>query len=134
MAQALKKPRIDRDQFTADGVRLFNPSKEHGVVYADGFVEVKYIQSYEGREVHYRGDGTPVGYTPGQPLPAPVDVVEEENKALKSRIAELEASQKRTLEILARLEAAQNAAAPAPKTEAAASTETPASGARPRSK
>src|SRR5277367_1793418 len=105
MPQAQKKPRIERDQFTDDGVRMFNPSKEHGTVYADGSMETKFIQEYDGREVHYRGDGTPVGYTPGQPLPQPVDVVEEENKALKSRIAELEASQKRTLEILARLEA-----------------------------
>src|SRR5271163_2675508 len=130
MAQALKKARIERDRFTDDGVRLFNPTKDHGTVYADGFMEVKFIQEYEGREVHYRGDGTPVGYTPGQPLPAPVDVVEEENKALKSRIAELEASQKRTLEILARLEAAQTAAVVPAKPEAAAPPEAAASGAR----
>jgi hypothetical protein len=133
MAQAQKKPSVQRDQFTPDGVRLFNPSKEHGTVYADGYCETKFIQEHEGRPINYRGDGTPVGYTPGQPLPPPVDVVEEENKALKSRIAELEAQQKKTLEILMRLEAAQAPAVPA-KTEAAASTEAPASGAKPRSK
>ena len=79
MAAPQKKPRIDQDQFTEDGVRLFNPSKEHGVVYSDGFIEARFMQAHEGEEVAYRADGFPVGYTPpekpaamnGQPVTRP---------------------------------------------------------------
>jgi hypothetical protein len=124
MAATAKKPKIERDRFTADGVRLFNISKEHGVVYCDGFMEVKYIQEYEGREIHYKGDGTPVGYVSGQPLPKFIDEVEQENLELKQRIKDLEDSQKKTNELLARLSAQLeakppvSAAAPAtPKTK-----------------
>src|SRR6266436_269241 len=129
MAQAAKKPKVERDSFTPDGVRLFNPSLEHGVVYADGFIETKFIQEYQGREVHYRGDHTPVGYVEGEPMPPPVDEVQAENKALKDRIASLEAA-------IARIEALQ--AAPKSvatvkggKSAAGKPSEAPADGARP---
>lgn len=111
MAQAQKKSKIQRDQFTNDGVRLFNPSKEHGTVYCDGFIETKYIQEYEGREIHYRGDGTPVGYKLGEPLPKFIDEIEQENRELKDRIRDLEDSQKKTNELLARLSAQLDAKA-----------------------
>ena len=114
MAQALKKPKIEKDRFTADGVRLFNASKEHGVVYCDGYLETKYIQEYEGREVHYRGDGAPVGYKEGEPLPPAIDEVQAENDALKKRISDLEAAQNETLAILRELKAGASKAAPAP--------------------
>jgi hypothetical protein len=105
MAQALKKPKIVKDEYAADGVRLFNPSKEHGVVYCDGYMEVKYIQEYEGREMHYRGDRLPVGYKAGEPLPKHADELLDENQQLRARIADLEASQRRTNELLEKLSA-----------------------------
>jgi hypothetical protein len=103
MASAVKKIKIERDRFTDDGVRLFNASKPHGVVYADGYFETKYIQEYEGREVHYKGDGAPVGYQHGVPMPPSQDELLEENTALNARIRDLEDSQKRTNELLERL-------------------------------
>lgn len=103
MAAALKKIKIERDRFTEDGVRLFNASKPHGVVYADGYFETKYIQEYEGKEVHYKGDGAPVGYQKGVPMPPSADELIEENTVLNARIRDLEDSQKRTNELLERL-------------------------------
>jgi hypothetical protein len=100
---AVKKIKIERDRFTDDGVRLFNPTKPHGVVYADGFIEVKFIQEYEGREVHYKGDHAPVGYQHGVPLPKHADELLEENVILQNRIKDLEDSQKRTNALLERL-------------------------------
>lgn len=105
MAQAQKKVKIERDRFTPDGVRLFNATKEHGVVYCDGYMEVKYIQEYEGREIHYRGDGAPIGYKEGVPLPKHADELLTENQELQARIKDLEDSQKKTNELLARLSA-----------------------------
>lgn len=140
MAQPMKKPKIEKDRFTEDGVRMFNPSLEHGVVYADGYVETKFIQAYQGREMHYRGDYTPVGYVPGQPLPPAIDEVEQENKALKDRIAQLEAGMARTQALLERLtakpeEPPKAAEAPAPaagKSPAVKPSEARADGERPR--
>jgi len=120
MAQTAKKQKIERDRFTEDGVRLFNPSKEHGVVYADGYLEVKYIQEYEGEEKHYRGDGAPVGYTKGVPMPKSAPELLTENEQLQARIKDLEDSQRRTNELLAKLSAQLEAkptlaAAPVPE-------------------
>jgi hypothetical protein len=70
-----------------EGVRMFNPSKPHGTVYADGFFEAKYVQEFEGREVYYRGDGTPIGENPGKVIPA-VDLARE-NADLKRQLEEL---------------------------------------------
>lgn len=105
MPQLAKKPKIERDRFTEDGVRLFNPSLPHGVVYCDGYIEVKYIQAFEGREVQYRGDHAPIGYTKGVPLPKHADELLEENVSLQNRIHELEAAQSRTNALLERLSA-----------------------------
>lgn len=105
MAQAQKKPKIERDQFTEDGVRMFNRSKEHGVIYCDGFMEGKYIQDYEGEAVIYRGDGAPVGYRQGVAMPKKTAELLTENEALQARIRDLEDSQRRTNELLARLSA-----------------------------
>jgi hypothetical protein len=125
MAEAQKKPKIVKDEYAADGVRMFNPSLSHGVVYCDGFLEVKYIQEYEGRETHYRGDRMPVGYRPGEPLPKHADELLNENQQLRARIADLEISQKRTHELLERLSAqlagkAMEAPAPIPAAAQAA--------------
>jgi hypothetical protein len=123
-------------------VRLFNASKEHGVVYCDGYMEVKYIQEYEGREMHYRGDGAPVGYKEGVPLPKHADELLTENEQLHARIRDLEDSQKRTNELLERLSAQLGGKAPAGETiapnaetkaavrETTATTEAPARGAQ----
>jgi hypothetical protein len=105
MAAAAKKIKIERDRFTEDGVRLFNPTKDHGVVYADGYVEVKYIQEYEGEERHYRGDHAPVGYAKGVPMPKSAPELLTENEQLQNRIKDLEDSQRRTNELLTRLSA-----------------------------
>ena len=126
MAAPQKKAKIEKDRYTPDGVRLFNPSKEHGVVYYDaayGDCPTKFIQEFEGREVQYKGDGTPTNYVPGQPLPQPVDAVEAENTALKARIADLEAQSARTNALLERLSAQLD------KAPAEASPEAPTSGA-----
>lgn len=109
MAQAQLKPRVEKDRFTADGVRMFNVTKEHGTVYYDaayGDCPTRFVQLYEGRETSYAADGTPVGYTPGKPLPQPVDVVEAENEALRKRIRDLEESSAKTNVMLEKLLAA----------------------------
>lgn len=115
MAQVVKKPKIEKDRFTTDGVRLFNPSLPHGTVYSDGFIETKFIQEFEGRPVDYRGDGTPVGYKQGKPLPPTIDEVETENQALKDRIAQLEAGQARMVALLEKLNAGSTAPVAATK-------------------
>jgi hypothetical protein len=126
MAAAVKKLKIERDRFTDDGVRLFNPSKPHGVVYADGFIEVKFIQEYEGKEVHYRGDHAPVGYEFGVPLPKGAEELLNENEQLQARIRDLESAQLRTNELLAKLsqqlEGKAASAAPAPAAPPKAAT------------
>lgn len=127
MAAAAKKPKIERDRFTEDGVRLFNASKEHGVVYCDGFLDVKYIQEYEGHEVHYKGDGAPVGYQKGVPMPKHADELLSENEQLHARIRDLEDSQKKTNELLAKLSAQLEMKPTAPAAELTA--EVPARGA-----
>ena len=120
MASAVKKIKIERDRFTEDGVRLCNLTKPHGVVYADGYFETKYIQEYEGHEVHYKGDLAPVGYQKGVPMPPSADELLEENTALNARIRDLEDSQKRTNELLERLMKQLESKAPAaPAAEAA---------------
>lgn len=132
MATAQKKVKIERDRFTDDGVRLFNPTKPHGVVYSDGFIEVKFIQEYEGHEVHYKGDGAPVGYQHGVPMPPSADELIEENSVLNARIRDLEDSQKKTNELLERLMAKlgeKEAPKPAAKVETLKAPEASASGA-----
>lgn len=129
---AQKKPKIERDRFTEDGVRLFNASKEHGVIYCDGFLEAKYIQEFEGEAVMYRGDGAPIGYTKGVPMPKKADELLSENEALQARIKDLESAQQKTNELLARLSAqldAKEPPKPAPAPAAAKAAEAPASGA-----
>lgn len=84
------KPKLQKERFAEDGTRLFNPSLPHGVVYADGYSEAKFIQEWEGREVLYQGNHLPVGHKPGQPLPRPVDEIEQENQDLHARLASLE--------------------------------------------
>lgn len=112
---AQKKVKIERDRFTEDGVRLFNATKEHGVIYCDGFMEAKYVQEFEGEAVMYRGDGAPVGYEKGVPMPKKADELLSENEALQARIKDLESAQAKTNELLARLSAQLDAKeAPAP--------------------
>ncbi len=122
MGLVQKKAKIERDQFTEDGVRLFNASKPHGVVYSDGYLEVKYIQEYDGEEVHYRGDGAPCGYAKGKPLRKSAPELLTENELLHGKVRDLEAAQQRTLELLERLMAQSQAKAPEP----AAKVEAPA--------
>lgn len=121
MAQTAKKTKIERDQFTEDGVRLFNASKEHGTIYCDGFSEAKYVQEFEGEAVLYRGDGAPLGYRKGAPMPKRATELLSENEALHAKIKDLEESQARTTALLERLskqldtKAAALKPAPAPK-------------------
>lgn len=91
IAQAQKKVVVQPDR-VVNGVRHFNPTKPHGTVYADGFYEAKHVQEYEGKEVYYRGDGTPIGGTPEDPTPE-TDLARE-NADLRRRVAELEAGKR----------------------------------------
>lgn len=90
MAQALKRKPLENPDTIINGVRQFNPSKPHGTVYADGFCETRYVQEFNGQEVSYRGDGTPIGTGPIEVIPA-ADLARE-NAELKERLAVLEAS------------------------------------------
>jgi hypothetical protein len=47
-----------KEEYLADGTRLFNPNRAHGTVYSDGASETRYVQD----GVEYRGDRKPVGY------------------------------------------------------------------------
>jgi hypothetical protein len=58
--------KIKPDEYAADGTRLFNPTKPHGTIYADGFQEGKWVQD----NVVYRADRLPVGYSPKHPANA----------------------------------------------------------------
>ena len=53
------------DEFTADGTRLFNPTRPHGIVYGGGPGDGRWVQD----GITYNGDRKPVGYVE----PAPVD-------------------------------------------------------------
>ena len=110
-------------------MRLFNATKEHGVIYCDGFMEAKYIQDYEGEAVMYRGDGAPVGYEFGVPAPKKAEELLTENEALQARIKDLEDSQRRTNELLERLTKGMSekpaTAAPDPTTGTPAPKPTP---------
>ena len=67
MAKKEKDPAVKPDEFTADGVRLFNPTKPHGIVYGDGKIEAAFVQ--EG--VEYKADRMPVR------APEPVQLVRQ---------------------------------------------------------
>ena len=56
----MKNIDVQADEFTEDGIRLFNPTKPHGTVYVDGFSEISWVQN----NVNYRADRRPVGYSP----------------------------------------------------------------------
>lgn len=111
MAMAQKKPKVEKDRFSPDGVRLFNPTLPHGTVYSDGFIEAKFIQEYEGEELQYRGDGLPVGSSRARVSNA--DEALAENEMLRQRLAELEAK-------LGPASAGKPTTQPAPKAEAQA--------------
>jgi hypothetical protein len=127
ISTAQKKPKVEKDQFTEEGVRWFNASKPHGTIYADGYSEAKFLQEYQGEAILYRGDGSPVGYEKGKPMPKAREELLDENAQLQNRIRDLEESQKTTNALLARLSAQLDAkegkpapVAEAPKREAAA--------------
>lgn len=129
MASAQKKPKIERDQFTEDGVRFFNATKPYGTIYCDGFMEAKYIQEYQGESVMYRGDGAPVGYEKGKPMPKPASELLDENAQLQARIRDLEESQKTTNALLERLAKQLEAKPATPETLGLKATGAAASGA-----
>ena len=68
MSKMKTEVKIEDDRYTEDGVRMFNPTKPHGTIYADGFVEGRYTQN----GVNYRADHLPVGYVKTDPVEAPV--------------------------------------------------------------
>ena len=49
---------IAKDEFTADGTRLFNPNKPHGTVYGGSAEDGRWVQD----GIVYGGDRKPVGY------------------------------------------------------------------------
>lgn len=80
---------IQKDEYTPDGKRLFNPTRPHGVIYADGFSESKFVQDGQ----HYRGDRTPIDGLKERPNDPPkVKVIEKstEEVALAKRVDNLE--------------------------------------------
>ena len=52
------------DEFTADGTRLFNPTRPHGMVYGGGPGDGRWVQD----DVVFGGDRKPVDYV--EPAPA----------------------------------------------------------------
>ena len=58
--------RITDDEYTADGTRLFNASKPHGTVYANGPLPAKWVQD----GVLYGADRRPIGAVPALTTPA----------------------------------------------------------------
>ena len=47
-----------KDEYLADGTRLFNPSKPHGTIYCDGFQSGKWVQD----GVTFGADRLPIDY------------------------------------------------------------------------
>ena len=61
---AKKDPTVLPDE-TRNGVKLFNPTRPHGVVYGDGKTEVAFVQD----GIEYRADRTPVQGAKDAPRP-----------------------------------------------------------------
>ena len=64
-----EKKKVEADRFTAEGVRLFNRTKPHGVIYSDG-TPLDLIGAFEQEGVRYRADGYPIGYVKVSSHPA----------------------------------------------------------------
>jgi len=53
----MQPQKVTKDEYSDDGkTRLFNFSKPHALIYADGHSEAKYLQDGQ----YYRGDRTPI--------------------------------------------------------------------------
>jgi len=63
--------KINADEFHEDGTKLFNPTKAHGTIYADGHTEGQWVQD----GVIYRADRLPLKHA-GTTAPA-VEVVQK---------------------------------------------------------
>lgn len=86
----MQPQKILKDEYTPAGEKMFNPTKPHGTVYADGFVESKFVQDGQ----HFRGDRTPIEGAKERPNDPPkVAVVEstKEEVVLAKRVDALDA-------------------------------------------
>lgn len=86
----MQPQKITKDEYTDAGVRLFNFSKPHALIYADGHSEAKYLQDGQ----YYRGDRTPIEGMVQKPNDPPnIRAVETtpEEVAVSKRVDKLEA-------------------------------------------
>ena len=82
--------KVTKDEFTEDGKRLFNFTKPHALIYADGHSEAKYLQDGQ----YYRGDRTPIEgmvQKPNDPPKLRVIETTPEEVAVAKRVDKLEA-------------------------------------------
>lgn len=88
----MQPAKVLKDEYSEDGkTRLFNPSKPHAVIYADGHSEAKWLQDGQ----YYRGDRTPIEGMVQRPNDPPkLRVVETtpEEIAVAKRVDKLEGS------------------------------------------
>jgi len=86
----MQAQKVTKDEFTEDGKRLFNFTKPHALIYADGHSEAKYLQDGQ----YYRGDRTPIeGMVQKANDPPKLRVIETtpEEVAVAKRVDKLEA-------------------------------------------
>lgn len=98
----MQAQKVTKDEFTKDGKRLFNFTKPHALIYADGHSEAKYLQDGQ----YYRGDRTPIDGMVQKPNDPPklraiettpeevavtkrVDRIEADVKDLKDGVAQI---------------------------------------------
>lgn len=89
----MQPQKITKDEFTEDGRRLFNFSKPHALIYADGHSEAKYLQDGQ----YYRGDRTAIEgmiQKPNDPPKLRVIETTPEEVAVSKRVDGLEAQVK----------------------------------------
>lgn len=86
----MQAQKVTKDEFTEGGTRLFNFTKPHALIYADGHSEAKYLQDGQ----YYRGDRTPIeGMTQKANDPPKLRVIETtpEEVAVAKRVDALDA-------------------------------------------
>jgi hypothetical protein len=85
----MQPAKILKDEYNEAGVRLFNFSKSHALIYADGHSEAKYLQDGQ----YYRGDRTPIEgmiQKPNDPPKLRVVETTPEEVAVAKRVDKLE--------------------------------------------
>jgi hypothetical protein len=89
----MQAQKVTKDEYTDTGIRLFNFTKPHALIYADGHSEAKYLQDGQ----YYRGDRTPIEgmiQRPNDPPKLRVVETTPEEVAVAKRVDGLEAQVK----------------------------------------